>query len=222
MRDEFTLNPTGSVGIMSPELFWAFLAASILISITPGAGAINTMSNGIRYGLRRSLPAILGLQVGLGLQILVVGAGLGALLASSELAFMLIKWVGVAYLIYLGVSKWRERAVDIDAASPDSPRERAMSRFWKSVLVNVTNPKATIFMIALLPQFLDPALSRVTQFTVMGVTMIGIDILVMCGFATLATLIARWLRSPRQQRMLNRLFGGLFVFVAGLLATWRA
>lgn len=207
---------------MSHELFWAFLAASILISITPGAGAINTMSNGMRYGLRRTLPAIVGLQVGLGIQILVVGAGLGALLASSELAFMLIKWVGVAYLIYLGISKWREKAVDIEASSGNAPREGALTRFWKSVLVNVTNPKATIFMIALLPQFLDPALSRVTQFTVMGVTMIGIDILVMCGFAGLATLVARWLRSPRQQRLLNCLFGGLFVFVAGLLATWRA
>ncbi|MFC0267456.1 homoserine/homoserine lactone efflux protein [Kushneria aurantia] len=206
---------------MSVELFWAFLAASLLISITPGAGAINTMSNGLRYGLRRTLPAILGLQLGLGIQILVVGVGLGTLLASSELAFALIKWAGVAYLIYLGVAKWRERAVALEAGGAPPAAEPALVRFGKSVLVNVTNPKATIFLIALLPQFLDPTLPRAQQFTVMGVTMISVDVLVMCGFAGLATLIARWLRSPRQQRLLNRLFGGLFVLVAGLLASYR-
>lgn len=205
---------------MSFELFWAFLAATLLISVTPGAGAINTMSNGLRYGVRRTLPAIMGLQVGLALQLLVVGVGLGTLLASSELAFALIKWVGVAYLVYLGVAKWRERPMAL--AEGEAPQASALSRFNKSVLVNLTNPKATIFLIALLPQFLDPDLPRALQFTVMGVTMIGIDILVMCGFASLATLIARWLRSPRQQRLLNRLFGGLFVMVAGLMASYRA
>lgn len=207
---------------MSFELFWAFLAATLLISVTPGAGAINTMSNGLRYGVRRTLPAIMGLQVGLALQLLVVGVGLGTLLASSELAFALIKWVGVAYLVYLGVAKWRERPMALAEGEAPQAEASALSRFNKSVLVNLTNPKATIFLIALLPQFLDPDLPRALQFTVMGVTMIGIDILVMCGFASLATLIAHWLRSPRQQRLLNRLFGGLFVMVAGLMASYRA
>lgn len=207
---------------MSFELFWAFLAATLLISVTPGAGAINTMSNGLRYGVRRTLPAIMGLQVGLALQLLVVGVGLGTLLASSALAFALVKWMGVAYLIYLGVAKWRERPVAMTEDGAPQAEASALSRFGKSVLVNLTNPKATIFLIALLPQFLDPGLPRALQFTVMGVTMIGVDILVMCGFASLATLIARWLRSPRQQRLLNRLFGGLFVMVAGLMASYRA
>ncbi|RKR03499.1 homoserine/homoserine lactone efflux protein [Kushneria sinocarnis] len=206
---------------MSPELFWAFLAATLLISITPGAGAINTMSNGLRYGLKRTLPAILGLQAGLGIQLLVVGVGLGTLLASSELAFALIKWGGVVYLLHLGVAKWRERTVSPDESGMAGADEPALRRFATSVLVNVTNPKATIFLIALLPQFLDPNLPRPLQFTVMGVIMIGVDILVMCGFAGLATVIAGWLRSPRQQRLLNRLFGGLFILVAGLLASYR-
>ncbi|WP_106477507.1 homoserine/homoserine lactone efflux protein [Phytohalomonas tamaricis] len=205
---------------MKMELFWAFLVASILISITPGAGAINTMSNGLRYGVRRTLPAILGLQLGFGVQILVVGFGLGTLLASSELAFIFIKWAGVAYLVYLGVSKWREGAVSLDAAH--SPvMESSAKRFWKSALVNITNPKATIFLIALLPQFFDAEMPHVTQLLVMGSTMIGVDFIVMCGFAGLATVIAGWLRTPRQQRALNRIFGGLFVFIAGLLANYR-
>lgn len=206
---------------MKAELFWAFLAASILISITPGAGAINTMSNGLRYGVRRTLPAILGLQLGLGLQIVIVGVGLGTLLASSELAFALVKWGGVAYLVYLGICKWREGAVAFDE-SRERVTESAARRFWKSALVNLTNPKATVFLIALLPQFLDAARPHAPQFMVMGTTMIGVDVVVMCGFASLATVIARWLRTPRQQRLLNRLFGGLFVFVAGLLASYRA
>ncbi|MCM2130127.1 homoserine/homoserine lactone efflux protein [Larsenimonas rhizosphaerae] len=205
---------------MSWTLFSAFLLACVLISITPGAGAINTMSNGMTYGVRRTLPSILGLQIGLAFQILVVGIGLGSLLAGSSLAFSIIKWAGVAYLVYLGVSKWRERAVAIrsDAANI---RVSAGRRCLQSALVNATNPKATIFLVALLPQFVVADAPHGPQFMAMGMAMIGIDVIVMIGFATLSTLIARWLQTPRQQRAINRVFGGLFVGAAGLLAAYR-
>ncbi|MEJ1415827.1 MAG: LysE family transporter, partial [Candidatus Sedimenticola sp. (ex Thyasira tokunagai)] len=80
---------------MSIELWLAFFLASILISISPGAGAVNTMSNGVRYGVVDTLPAIFGLQLGYGIQIVIVGIGLGALLASSNIAFNIIKWLGI-------------------------------------------------------------------------------------------------------------------------------
>ncbi len=84
---------------METELWLTFAAASLLISISPGAGAVNTMSNGLQYGVKQTLPAIFGLQLGYAIQIALVGVGLGALLASSTLAFEAIKWLGVGYLV---------------------------------------------------------------------------------------------------------------------------
>jgi len=137
---------------MSLAAWLTFLVAAVLISVSPGAGAINTMSNGMRYGVRRSLPAIMGLQLGFGIQILLVGAGLGAIIASSNIALSVIKWLGVAYLIWLGISKWREPVME----SMDDDRQpvSGYKRFWNAVFVNLTNPKATVFLVALFPQFL--------------------------------------------------------------------
>lgn len=81
---------------MSLTVWLTFVVAAVLISVSPGAGAVNTMSNGLQYGVRRSVPSILGLQLGYGAQILLVGAGLGAIIASSTLALSVIKWLGVA------------------------------------------------------------------------------------------------------------------------------
>jgi homoserine/homoserine lactone efflux protein len=204
---------------MNPETWFAFLVASVVISVSPGAGAVNTMSNGLRYGVLHTLPAIAGLQVGLAIQFLVVGLGLGAVLASSTLLFSWVKWLGVAYLVWLGIQKWRQPPLDI---SGDQPIERETSRrFWQAVLVNVTNPKATVFLVALLPQFLDLARSQEVQVLIMALTGISVDILVMLGYASLATQLARWLRHERHQKRMNQLFGGMFITAGGLMATYQ-
>ena len=204
---------------MNPDLWFAFLVACLLISISPGAGAVNTMSNGLRYGVRRTLPAILGLQLGLVLQILVVGVGLGALLAASNTAFTLVKWLGVAYLVWLGYRKWTQPPLSLTGGLPADESQRR--RFWQATLVNLTNPKATIFLLALFPQFLDAALPQAPQIWIMGTTLVGVDVLVMMGYATLAAQLARWMRSERHQRLQNRLFGGLFMGAAALMASYR-
>ena len=204
---------------MAPDIWLAFLLASILISISPGAGAVNTMGNGVRYGVRSSLPAILGLQLGYGAQIVLVGIGLGALLASSNLAFSLIKWLGVAYLLWLGYSKWTQAPLALDGAEQDG--ETGSKRFWQAALVNLTNPKATVFLVALFPQFIDVQAPHSLQFGIMGSTLILVDIAVMIGYATLASQFARWMKSPRHQRLQNRIFGALFVAAATLMASYR-
>ncbi len=204
---------------MKPEIWFAFLVASTLISISPGAGAVNTMSNGIRYGVRNSLPAIFGLQLGYGAQILIVGVGLGALLASSNTAFAVVKWLGVAYLVWLGISKWREQPISLDTATEQ--RQSGHKRFWQAALVNLTNPKATIFLVALFPQFVDAGLPHASQFAIMGSTLILVDILVMLGYASLAAPLAHWMRSERHQRWQTRIFGSLFLAAAGLMAGSR-
>ena len=204
---------------MHPETWLAFCIASIIISVSPGAGAVNTMSNGIRYGVLHSVPAIAGLQLGLAIQFAVVGLGLGAVLASSNLLFAWVKWLGVAYLVWLGIQKWRQPPLDI-AHNPKIERETG-KRFWQATLVNVTNPKATVFLVALLPQFLDVSRSQHMQVFIMALTSISVDILVMLSYAALATQLARWMKHEQHQKRLNRTFGGMFIVAAGFMATYQ-
>jgi homoserine/homoserine lactone efflux protein len=205
---------------MEPDIWLAFFVAALLISISPGAGAVNTMSSGLQYGVKDSLPAIFGLQLGYGAQIILVGIGLGALLASSSLAFNIVKWLGVFYLVYLGYRKWTQAPREIERVAAD--RESRSRRFWQAAFVNLTNPKATVFLLALFPQFIDPqAPSQALQFTIMGTTLILVDIGVMLGYASLAAQLSRWMRSRRRQVLQNRVFGGMFIGAATLMASYR-
>ena len=90
---------------MQLDVWLAYVMAMIVISISPGSGCINTLTTSLSYGFRQALPAIVGLQVGLVVQLIVVGVGLGAMLAYSELAFMVLQWAGVGYLVWIGGSK---------------------------------------------------------------------------------------------------------------------
>jgi len=204
---------------MSLDIWFAFLLACVLISVSPGAGAVNTMSNGLHYGVRRTLPAILGLQFGLVIQILLVGIGLGTLLATSNVAFSLVKWIGVAYLLWLGYQKWTQPILPMDGV--DTARQSSHRRFLQATLVNLTNPKATIFLLALFPQFLDASQPQPPQLWIMGSTLLSVDVGVMIGYATLAAQLSRWMKSARHQRIQNRIFGGLFMGAATLMATYR-
>ncbi len=201
---------------MEIELWVTLLVASLLISISPGAGMVNTMSNGILFGVKHTLPAILGLQLGYGIQIAIVGVGLGALLASSTFAFELVKWLGVAYLVWLGYKKWFQAPLSFESA--DFDRGSAQKRFWTAAFVNLTNPKATIFLVALFPQFIDPdAADNLMQYIVMGGTIIVADIIVMLGYAFLAAQLQSVMRNKKNQLIQNRVFGGLYVGIASLM-----
>jgi len=207
---------------MTLETWLAFFAASWLISLSPGAGAISCMAAGLRFGLRRAMWNIVGLIVGIIFVLVVVAAGLGALLATSTIAFAVVKWLGVAYLVWLGIQQWRAPAtlIDADAAASvlaSSPRQLMLRGF----LVNATNPKGIVFMLAVLPQFIDPARPQILQYVICGATLVVTDLVVMTGYTGLAAKVLRLLRGPRQVRLMNRTFGGLLVGMAGLLATFK-
>ncbi len=204
---------------MELETWLGFLAASWIISLSPGAGAIASMSCGLQYGFWRGYWNALGLQIALVAQIAVVAAGLGAVLAASELAFTLIKWFGVAYLIYLGVKQWRALPADLADESTIRPIGKPLSLVFRGFLVNISNPKALVFMLAILPQFIDPAAPLLIQYVIIAATMVSVDLIVMAGYTGLAARVLRALKTPAQQRRLNRTFASLFVGAAGFLAT---
>ncbi|WP_339513867.1 homoserine/homoserine lactone efflux protein [Pseudomonas sp. RL_15y_Pfl2_60] len=206
---------------MALETWLAFFVACWIISLSPGAGAIASMSAGLQYGFWRGYWNALGLQIGLALQIVIVAAGVGAILATSALAFSLIKWFGVLYLVYLAYRQWQALPSDLNAESSERPIGRPLTLVLRGFLVNFSNPKAIVFMLAVLPQFLNPHQPLLGQYMVMGVTMICVDLIVMAGYTGLASRVLRMLRSPRQQRLMNRSFAVLFVGAAGLLATVR-
>ncbi len=203
------------------ETWLAFFVACWIISLSPGAGAIASMSAGLQYGFWRGYWNALGLQLGLAVQIIVVAAGVGAILSASELAFSLIKWFGVFYLVFLGIKQWRALPGDLNEEAAVRPVGRPLSLVLRGFLVNVSNPKAIVFMLAVLPQFIDPKAPQVVQYLTMGVTMITVDLIVMAGYTGLASKVLRLLRTPRQQRLMNRTFGALFIGAAGLLASVR-
>lgn len=201
------------------SLWLALLGAGTLISFTPGAGAINTMSNAINSGFRRAIWGILGQQAALVIHIVIVALGVGLLVASSPLAFNLIRYAGAAYLVYLGVRQFLAQP-DLDATSVHARRtEPRWSMFRRGLWVNLLNPKAIVFFLAFLPQFIRVDEPMLPQYLIAAVTVIVIDVLVMWFFfAGTAHSFQRFTRDARGQRVLNRVFGVLFIGVGVLLA----
>lgn len=205
---------------MTLGVWLTFLMASFFVSISPGAGAINTMNSGINNGVKSALPTILGLQLGYGIQILAVAIGVGAVLASSTTIFSLIKWMGVAYLIWLGVQKWRSPGSLGNINNDENTKKK---QFWQSALVNLTNPKATVFLVALFPQFLSSSStsSYLYQLLLMGGTLLAVDIIVMLCYAILASQLKRFINSTSSMKIMNRIFGSFFILAAIVLAAYK-
>lgn len=200
---------------MTLATWLGFLLAAILIAITPGPGAVISMSTGMRHGYWAALTAILGLQAAILIHLLIVSLGLGALLAASETAFFVVKSMGAAYLVWLGIQKWRASDIPVDA---NAPCVRRQGLFLQGVLVNLTNPKAIIFICALVPQFVNPAQSQSPQYLLIAATLCATDLLVMSGYALAAVHLGRWLHDPAAIRWQNRSFGGLFMSAGVFLA----
>ena len=198
------------------SLWLGFLLAAILIAVSPGPGAAVAMSCGMRYGYAAALRSIFGLESALLIQLAIVAVGLGALLTASALAFDIVKFCGAAYLVWLGIQKWRSSPQEIQE---NKPPMSSNALFIEGLLVNLANPKAIVFIAALTPQFIDPTRPQWPQFLIIGATMCTIDILVMSGYALLATRLRHWLHDPKTLKAQNRFFGGVFVGAGLLLAS---
>ena len=204
---------------MDLNIWLPFFVASWAISISPGAGAVAAMSAGLSYGFARGYWLTFGLILGMWSQLALVGAGLGALIAASSLAFIVIKWLGVAYLLWLGIAQWRSNATVLQAgaAGPQVVSRRALVlRGW---VVNALNPKGTVFILAVVPQFLDLTAPLAPQYAVIAATLAFTDLVINAGYTAFAARVLAAFSTPRRLRWLNRIFGGLFIGLATLLAT---
>ncbi len=212
---------------MDLQIWTAYFVASWAIALSPGSGAVLSMTHGLAYGVKKTGATIAGLQLGLAVILLVAGVGVGALLLASATAFTVVKFAGAGYLIWLGWRQWRSRVPDAQDRGPQaaahSDLPSARERFVTGFFTNVTNPKGIVFMVAVLPQFLDPTRALWLQLLILLVTTILVDLVVMHGYAFLASRMQRWLATARARRAQNRVFGGVLMAMgASLLLVKRA
>jgi len=208
---------------MSWSLILFFAATVLVLTATPGPTVLLALSNGMNHGLR---PALFGVAGAVASDIVLTTAvflGMGAMLAASETAFQVVKWFGVAYLLYLGVGALRQPASPVAVeTAPALPRSTAgRSLFMRSFLVAVGNPKGLLFVSAFLPQFVDPARPQLPQYVILGIVFAAIDCAVMLSYAAAGERTQRFLRNASAIRWFNRTCGGLLIAMSGALAFYR-
>lgn len=201
---------------MALELWLALLGAAIMISLSPGAGFATAVSFGLSNGVRGAAPAVFGLICGYGTQMLIVSLGLGALIATSPIVFNVIKYLGAAYLIWLGVQVIRSHAeLELHNVEPLRKRER----FIRAFLVNISNPKGMVFLLALVPQFLNPTEPQAPQLWMIGLTLVLVDWIVMTGYSGIAARLRTFVQNPKGRAWLNRASGGALILAGLVLST---
>lgn len=210
---------------MTLDTWLAFFVAAWLICLSPGPGVLSCVTAGLQHGFRAALWNIAGLQAGATVTLIVVGVGLGAVLAASPLAFTAIKWFGAGYLVYLGVMQWRSAEAPIRAPEAPAPGVAAISvpraLFLRGLIVNSTNPKGILFTASVLPQFIDPKAPQLIQFVIVWCTLLFTDVCSMSGYTALGVQALRWLQNPEIARWTNRAFGALFVLAGIGLAVFK-
>ena len=205
---------------MELSVWITYFIATIILSVTPGPGVFSSISSGLHHGFRLGMWNGIGMQLSSLIWVAVVALGLGAILIASETLFNVIKWIGVAYLIYLGIVTWRSRPRAF-VEDPDDTAHTAREVFMRGFLVNMTNPKGIIFFAAILPQFIDTARPQLTQYAILAATTFVVDVVIMMAYTALAAKVLGVMRNEQHLRWVNRTLGGTFVAAGVALAGFR-
>ncbi|AUN30828.1 LysE family translocator [Niveispirillum cyanobacteriorum] len=209
--------------MISTQTLVIFLTTCFFLSATPGPNMLSALSMGMRHGLVGAAWGGIGMCLSLGLLAGLSALGVGVLLKTSPLAFTIFKWVGVAYLTWLGIQAWRapirDEVADMDAAMKAGPDRRGqLGLLGQGLLITLSNPKALVFMAAFFPQFIDPARPMAPQLTILVVTMLIIEFGWIMTYAVGGKGLALRLTGPVAQRWLNRMTGALLIGAGLLLA----
>ncbi|QFI67703.1 LysE family translocator [Sinorhizobium alkalisoli] len=206
---------------MSDATTLAFALVAFIGIATPGPTVLLALTNGSRHGMKKAVAGMIGAVLSDFALIGAVALGLGALLAASEFWFTVVKWLGAAYLAFLGILLLRSKGtLDVASGTPDASASTSRAVFLKSFLVAVTNPKGYLFFSAFLPQFIDPALPQPPQYAALAVVFASIDFLVMFGYALVGSQAVRFLKRSGAV-WLDRICGGALLALAGSLAFYR-
>ena len=199
---------------MGLDTWLIYFAAALGLALSPGPNSLLALTHGALHGRRMALFTLSGGAIGFVTIIAMSMFGIGALLKASLVWLTVLKWVGGAYLVWLGIQVWRSPPISI-TAQHTSARAKSSSLFRQGFLSAATNPKGILFFAAFLPQFIDPARSLFVQFLVMATTFVVIELITEFVLASLAQRIARWL--ARVGRTFNRICGAVFIAIGALL-----
>lgn len=203
--------------MIDPILFLAFIPAALALNLTPGADMMFCFAQGVRSGPRAALAASAGISAGSLVHVVLAGLGLGALVAAFPWLFGTIRWVGAAYLAWLAWKTWHTPLVGAEAVARGSSRA-----FRDGLIVNLSNPKVILFILALVPQFIDPALPVLPQFLACG-AVLAVGGFVINGLVGVFSgrIGALLLHSPRAERGMRAASSGIFAALAARIG-WEA
>ena len=208
---------------MSLEHWFAFIAASAILLAIPGPTILLVISYAISHGRKVAAATVAGVALGDFTAMTASMLGLGALLATSSTIFTALKWIGAAYLIYLGVKLWRA-PVSGEASEEEETKpgnERPVRIFLHTYVVTALNPKSIIFFIAFLPQFIDASRPIAFQMFVFEATFLVLATANAAAYGMMASMARNSIRKPRVQRLVNRTGGSLMVGAGLLAAGWK-
>ena len=193
----------------------AFLLAVVLISASPGPAMALILRRSALHGFRAAVPTVLGLELGLYVWALLAGAGLAALVAASQTAYLVLRVVGAAVLIYLGARAWRAALRDrpngtVEDDVPDPPR-KARWAFGEGVLVMLANPKAAVFMFAFYPQFVPEGRPLLATTAVLAVAQVALEIVIYLSLAAAVGRARTWFARPKIRQRLNAVSGSVLI-----------
>lgn len=198
---------------MDLQTWLLYTLAAVGLSLTPGPNGLLALTHGALYGTRKTIFTILGGSVGFTAVIGLSMFGIGALLAANVGLLVVLKWLGGAYLVFLGIQVWRSPSL---AGSRTEVKSASGGKLFQAGLLSaISNPKGILFFVAFLPQFIEPTGSILIQFLIMAATFVVIEFFYELLVASLADKIQPWLR--RVGKNFNRVFGSVFIAIGALL-----
>ncbi|MBV2149643.1 LysE family translocator [Sphingobium sp. AS12] len=204
---------------MSLHLWWLYVTAVFLISATPGPNMLHVMTQSIAHGPRRALATMAGLMSAVLLCLIASALGLGALLKASPRLFDVLRYAGVAYLVWLGIKAWR---APVGGVGGVASRRSDRALYLTGLLTGLSNPKLIIFAAALFPQFIDPSRPFGTQLAILVISFVVIELGWQAAYALGGIKLACWLAPVNRQRLFNRATGVMFIGFGGALLGARA
>ncbi|NEX63167.1 LysE family translocator [Noviherbaspirillum galbum] len=204
---------------MNWDTYLIFFVTTAVVCMTPGPAALMVVTRGISGGLQHSAWAIAGIAIANAAYFALSATGVAALIVASGTLFSVIKWAGVAYLFYLGVSAFLGRASAMTVSAEDGGAIGGPRVMWQAVVVELSNPKALLYFVALLPQFVDPSRPVGMQMLVYGATTVALDTITYGTYAWLGSRTRRFTASASLVRNGNRASGSLLMLAGALMAT---
>lgn len=193
-----------------------YVLAVLILTASPGPSVLLCVSKSVSHGFRSAFITALGSLIAIIMIMTLSFTGLGVIIASSDIAFTIIKWGGAAYLIYLGIQSFKSKVDNFSLSQSSSSPMDMFSHWLSGFVVGASNPKAIIFFTALFPQFINTQTPLLTQYLIMAVTFAVMELFWLSFYSGLARRSSQWLTKPGRAKRFNQLTGGVFIG-AGLL-----